>query len=130
MFRTGQMMLAEGIKRHFSKNNIIENNKKSRVFFETIIRLFLDNLKAPFSIHNFYSVAHEFNYFPGDWLNVSAVFNSFEILNKIKNFSIVVFNDGCIFLDQIYSKTLKLCEICQNKIYPEGLFILNFEIHI
>jgi len=118
MIRCGQMMLAEGIKRHYdSRGELLEKFKKESLM--TIISLFADfvhdSMLAPFSIQQICRIAYEsFGSTPGKWYRASSVIMSLDVLNdkygrrRIQNFKICTFNEGTIYEDQILKKALDL----------------------
>jgi len=120
MIRCGQMMLAEGIKRHYdARGELLEKFKKESLM--TIISLFADFVQdpmlAPFSIQQICKIAYEsFGSTPGKWYRASSVIMSLDVLNdkygvrRIQNFKICTFNEGTIYEDQILKKALNLPE--------------------
>jgi len=118
MIRCGQMILAEGIKRHFQGRGILVHGFKQDDLL-TIVSLFADFVKdglvAPFSIQQICSVAYEhFKLKPGEWYRSSSIMLTLDILNekygqrRINNLRICVFNDGTMYEDQIYEKALNI----------------------
>jgi len=77
--------------------------------------LFLDNIEnkhvSPFAIHSIAQVGHSYRRKPGDWYGPQAICNVLHQINKemkpITNFSMVVCNDGNVFLDKISKKIIK-----------------------
>jgi len=118
MIRCGQMLLAEGIKRHFQGKGLLVNGFKQDDLL-AIISLFADFVKdgliAPFSIHQICSTAYEhFKAKPGEWYRSSTVMISLDMLNekygkrRIPNLRLCVFNDGTIYEDQIFEKAFNI----------------------
>ena len=74
-----------------------------------LLGLFMDNIEnqhvSPFGIHSIAKVGHDYRRKPGDWYGPQAICNVLNEINKnmkpIPNFSMVVCNDGNVFLDEI-----------------------------
>lgn len=120
MIRCGQMMLAEGIKRHYEGKGLLLDKFK-RESLMTIISLFADFVQdpilAPFSLQQICKTAYEsFGSIPGKWYRASSVVMSLDILNdkygirRIQNFKICMFNEGTIYEDQIFKKAINTPE--------------------
>ena len=120
MIRCGQMMLAEGIKRHYAGRGLLLDKFKKESLM-TIISFFADFVQdpmlAPFSIQQICKIAYEsFGSIPGKWYRASSVVMSLDILNekygarRIQNFKICMFNEGTIYEDQIFKKAINTPE--------------------
>ena len=116
------MLLFQGLQRHVlgdsfrfqdvvhDQNKRIELNKYYR-----ILGLFMDNIESqhvsPFGIHSIAQVGVTYRRKPGDWYGPQAICNVLHEINKtmkpLTNFSMVVCNDGNVFLDKIAKKINK-----------------------
>lgn len=80
-----------------------------------LIALFLDNVESdqtsPFGIHSIARVGITHRRKPGDWYGPQAICNVLHELNKVRKpmpgFSMVVCNDGNVFLDRIEKKIVR-----------------------
>ena len=92
------------------QNKRIELNKYYRT-----LGLFMDNIESqhvsPFGIHSIAKVGVTYRRKPGDWYGPQAICNVLHEINKtmkpLTNFSMVVCNDGNVFLDKIAKKINK-----------------------
>ena len=77
-----------------------------------LLGLFMDNIESeyvsPFGIHSIAREGLKLRRKPGDWYGPQAICNVLHELNKTRkplpNFSMVVCNDGNVFLDKILHK--------------------------
>jgi cysteine protease ATG4 len=77
-----------------------------------VLALFMDNIESdrasPFGIHSIAKVGLTYRRKPGDWYGPQAICNVLHELNKtakpLSDFSMVVCNDGNVFLDKIKKK--------------------------
>lgn len=91
-----------------------QENEKLNKYYK-LLSLFLDNIDqedgSTFGVHSIATAGHNFKRKPGDWYGPQAICNVLHQLNKtarpISDFSIVVCNDGNVFLDKIHKKVLK-----------------------
>ena len=75
----------------------------------------MDNIESqhvsPFGIHSIAQVGVTYRRKPGDWYGPQAICNVLHEINKtmkpLTNFSMVVCNDGNVFLDKIAKKINK-----------------------
>ena len=75
----------------------------------------MDNIEdenvSPFGIHSIAKTGHSYRRKPGDWYGPQAICNVLHEINKtikpLPNFSMVVCNDGNVFLDKIEKKINK-----------------------
>jgi len=80
-----------------------------------LLGLFMDNIESdhvsPFGIHGISRVGLTYRRKPGDWYGPQAICNVLHEINKVRkplpNFSMVVCNDGNVFLDKIQKKIQK-----------------------
>ena len=116
------MLLFQGLQRHvlgdrFRYQDVVHNKEKRVELnkYYRVLGLFMDNIESqhvsPFGIHSIAQVGLSYRRKPGDWFGPQAICNVLSELNKqtkpLTNFSMVVCNDGNVFLDKISKKIAK-----------------------
>ena len=123
MIRCGQMMMAEGLKRHLLPESLDYDKADDSIFriHKKIINLFADlpSKDAPFSIHNLVEAGHSMNKQAGDWYGPHCVAHMFkEVLQlgsksfpSLQGLSVYVAQDGAVYIQDV----LDMCST--NKCY-------------
>jgi len=120
MLRTGQMMFAELIKRHFFFKNYEKMRLPTKDELFELISYFADYTeneyeKSPFGIQNISKIASEsFKMNPGEWYKATTIVMTLEKLCEMypikatQNMKFAVFIEGTIYEDQILEQAFGL----------------------
>lgn len=119
MLRSGQMMLAEAVKRNFFTAGGVFQTAAANENLNKIVEYFLDtdeNPKtSPFSIHNISDMAFKIGKRrPGEWYTatdifrvLSALIDKYECNLPELNLRVVLFVGGTIYEDQVLEAALR-----------------------
>uniref|UniRef100_A0A336L0T6 Cysteine protease n=1 Tax=Culicoides sonorensis TaxID=179676 RepID=A0A336L0T6_CULSO len=123
MIRSGQMLLAEALVRHFLGRGwrfdpeiLIATSSYEEALHRRIIRWFGDvkSKNCPFSIHNLVQIGKEIGKKPGDWYGPNSVAHvirtamkkaSLEIAD-LENLNVYVAKDCAVYLQDIYDECI------------------------
>lgn len=123
MIRSGQMLLAEALVRHFlgrgwrfEPDTMIAISSYEEAMHRRIIRWFGDvkSKNCPFSIHNLVQIGKEIGKKPGDWYGPNSVAHvirtavrkaSLEIAD-LENLNVYVAKDCAVYLQDIYDECI------------------------
>jgi len=107
MLRSGQMMMAEGLIRHYlGREWRFDPHRPPRKEYVSVLRLFEDDPCAPFSIHKIAQFGMHYGKEIGEWFGPSTVCQVLKFLfetGPIEDVGYVLSDDGVVYRDVVRS---------------------------